>query len=101
VLVDNGVQAVKMYQEAMQRNASFDAVILDLSMPGSISGQEVAQKILAIDSRAKLIVSSGDSYGKVMTNYEHYGFKGAVEKDFDRAKLGNVISQVLSSDGQA
>ncbi|MGD8558180.1 MAG: PAS domain S-box protein [Gammaproteobacteria bacterium] len=101
VLVDNGEQAVKMYQEAMQRNASFDAVILDLSMPGSISGQEVAQKILAIDSRAKLIVSSGDSYGKVMTNYEHYGFKGAVEKDFDRAKLGNVISQVLSSDGQA
>ena len=59
--------------------------------------RETAREILAIDPQAKLIVSSGYSYGSVMTNYKDYGFKAAIEKTFDRTEIVKVLAQVLSS----
>ena len=97
VLANDGEQAVSYYQQSLQDKTPIDAVIMDLSIHGGMDGKDAAQKILDIDRNAKLIVSSGDSYGPVMTNYREYGFKSAIEKNFDRKKMASVIWQVLSS----
>lgn len=97
VLAANGEQAVSYYQRSLQDKIPIDAVIMDVSIHGGMDGKVAAEKILAIDKNAKLIVSSGDTYGSVMKNYSDYGFKNAIEKNFDRNKMAHVIWETLSS----
>lgn len=92
----DGAQAVARYKESVEKAQPIDVGILDISVPGGMGGKETAQQILALNSRAKLIVSSGDSYGAEMTNYRDYGFSAAIEKTFDRSEIERVIRQVMS-----
>jgi DNA-binding NarL/FixJ family response regulator len=69
-------------------------VILDLNIPGSIGGGEVAARILALDKNAKLFVSSGNENDPVMISYTQYGFTGKLAKPFlyaDAVKLVKLI----------
>ena len=91
----NGEEAVKLYLEASNTNNKYDLVIMDLTIPGGMGGQEAVQKVLAIDSSAKVIVSSGYSNDPVMASYNEYGFCGAVVKPYQLQELSKVISQVL------
>ena len=91
----NGEEAVKLYLEASNTNNKYDLVIMDLTIPGGMGGQEAVQKVLAIDSSAKVSVSSGYSNDPVMASYNEYGFCGAVVKPYQLQELSKVISQVL------
>ena len=93
----DGDQAITLYRQSLESGEPVDVVILDLSMPGSMGGKEVADKIRALDPHAKMIVASGYSDGPEMTHYQDYGFHGALEKKFDRGKIKQVLEQVLTS----
>jgi len=93
----DGNKAIAHYQQALDSGKAIDAVILDLSIPGGMEGKEVARKIRALNPHARLIVSSGHSEGPEMTRYEDYGFNGALEKNFNREKLRQVLEQVLAT----
>ena len=95
VLVSNGEQAIGRYQDSLKSDKPIEAVIMDLQIQGGMDGLDAARGILAIDHRAKLIVSSGDSYGQVMSNFREHGFQAAIEKTFDRENMEKVITQVL------
>ncbi len=92
----DGDEAITLYQQSLENNCPFAAVIMDLTIPGSINGKEIAQKIREIDPHAKLIVSSGNSGSPEMTNCQQHGFDAAIEKDFNREKMKQVIEQVLT-----
>ncbi|HFD32205.1 MAG TPA: response regulator [Gammaproteobacteria bacterium] len=94
----NGDEAIKQYQQRLQSESPVDIAILDLSIPGGMGGKEVARKIREIDSRAKLIVSSGDSTAAEMTHYQEYGFNAALEKNFKRKVLQQTLESVLSEE---
>jgi len=98
IFANDGSQAISIYRDSFEANKVIDIVILDISVPGGIGGKEAAEKILAIDPNAKLIVSSGDAYGPEMTNCHDYGFKAILEKDFDRKQMQKIFNQVLLSD---
>ena len=87
ILTGNSDQAIARYQQALQNGQTIAAVILDLNIPGSLSGKEVAAKIRALDARVKIIVSSGDTGSPEMNRYQDHGFDGALEKTFDREKI--------------
>jgi CheY-like chemotaxis protein/nitrogen-specific signal transduction histidine kinase len=91
----DGDEAIKLYETSMLGKAPIDAMIIDLSIPGVMGGKEVAAKILAIDPNAKMIVASGNSGGPEMTHYLDYGFCGALEKDFNREKIKQVLDKAL------
>jgi CheY-like chemotaxis protein len=90
----NGSEAVELFREARDRNASFDCVILDLTVPGGMGGKEAASLILEIDPDAVLIVSSGYSNDPVIADYRHYGFSGAISKPFDAGTLAEEIERL-------
>jgi len=94
----NGDEAITFYQQSVDNNSPIDAVIIDLTIPGGLNGKEVAQKIREIDSHAKLIVSSGHTASPEMTNYQQHGFDAAIEKDFNREKMKQVIGEVLTAE---
>ncbi len=97
LLACNGDEAIAHYQQALKSGKTINAAILDLSIPGGMEGKEVAKKIRALAPHARLIVASGHSEGPEMTRYEDYGFNGALEKNFNREKLKQVLEQVLAT----
>jgi len=95
--VMDGVQAINRYQELQDAASPVDLVIMDLTIPGGMGGQEAARKLLQIDPKAKIIVSSGYSNDPVMAEYKKYGFVAAIAKPFDLKGLSDTIASVLKS----
>jgi len=92
----DGRQTLELYQQALKAGTPFDVLILDLTIPGGIGGQEALKAILAMDPHAKAIVSSGYAEGPVMSNFPFYGFKGVLVKPYTESQLHDVLKQVLS-----
>jgi two-component system cell cycle sensor histidine kinase/response regulator CckA len=91
----NGKEAVEMFRNARQKGLSFDAVILDLTIPGGMGGKEAAAHMLEIDPDAVLIVSSGYSNDPVIANFRQYGFSGVVSKPFDAEGLALELERLI------
>jgi len=91
----DGEQALAMYSEALTSGRPFDAVIMDLTIPGGMGGKEALRRILQIDPDVRAIVSSGYSNDPVMADFRQYGFAGMVEKPFNLEKLSEQVSKVL------
>ena len=92
---DGGKQAIEMYKQAMDAGRPFDGVIMDLTIPGGIGGEEAIRGILAIDPDAVAIVSSGYADDPVLAHYAEYGFKGVLAKPYTMSQLQDVLSRIL------
>lgn len=94
-LAKDGKEALEKYKKTLKIKEPFDAVILDLTIPGGMGGKETIKEMLELDPNVKAIVASGYSNDSVMANYKDYGFKGIITKPFDIKKLSEVISQII------
>ncbi|GAB4340855.1 MAG: hypothetical protein Kow0089_14850 [Desulfobulbaceae bacterium] len=92
----DGEEAVAMYRQAMQEGKPFDAVIMDLTIPGGMGGKEAIAKLLQVDPETRAIVSSGYSNDPVMAEYSMYGFKGVVTKPFDIEQLSRILHETIT-----
>lgn len=92
--VKDGKSAVEEYVRLFKAGDPFDAVIMDLTIPGGMGGREAVIEILAVDSAAKVIVSSGYSTDPIMTNYSDYGFAGVINKPFDLGSIQEVLKSL-------
>ena len=93
--VKDGAEAVEAYLDAMKAGDPFDAVILDLTVPGAMGGKEAVRKLLDIDPGAKVIVSSGYSQDPILAMYRDYGFSGVIAKPYQMGELGQAIQLLL------
>jgi PAS domain S-box-containing protein len=91
----NGAEAIERYKMAMESGQPFDAVIMDLTIPGGMGGREAIKKLLEIDPDIKAIVSSGYSNDPVIADFKSYGFCEFIAKPYSRMELSRKISQVL------
>ncbi len=91
----DGEEAITLYGTGLESGEPFDAVIMDLTVPGGLGGKEAITKLLQVDPKAKVIVSSGYSNDDIMSNYKAYGFSAAVPKPFNLTQLGEVIGRLL------
>lgn len=92
---EDGKQAIEMYSWAIDSGKPFDVVIMDLTIPGGMGGEEAVKQILALDPEAKCIVSSGYADDPIMANYSEYGFKDLVSKPYTMGLLQEVLGRVL------
>ncbi len=97
-LAKDGAEAILMVKEAKEAEKPFDAVIMDLTIPGGMGGKEAIEKLLEIDPEVKAIVSSGYSDDPVLANFQEYGFKGMIPKPFEARSLGKVLHEVLQGE---
>jgi PAS domain S-box-containing protein len=93
--VTEGKEALIKYEEHLKTEQPFDAVILDLTVPGGMGGKETIKKLLEIDPNVKALVSSGYSNDPVMAKYKDYGFKGIIIKPYDADALSEAIIKLL------
>ncbi len=93
---ENGTEAISFYEKQMSSGKPFDVVIMDLTIPGGIGGEEAIKHLMEIDPEIKAIVSSGYSNNPVISNFSDYGFSGRLKKPFKVATLKREINSVLS-----
>jgi PAS domain S-box-containing protein len=91
----DGAETIKVYQDATRSGQPFDAVIMDLTIPGGMGGKETIQQLLKIDPKVAAIVSSGYSNDPIMSDFEKYGFHGVATKPYSIEKLSWVLHDVL------
>ena len=98
LLASNSTEALQYFKAPLDNKQLIDIVILDLALPGDLNGKDIAIEIKKIDSKAKIIVSSGNTESPEMLECHKYGFNAAVEKNFNRENLKQVINSVLEND---
>ncbi len=91
----DGFEALTLYQTARALGRPFAAVILDLTVPGSMGGKETIAALLKLDPQVNAIVSSGYSNDPIMANYAQHGFKDVVAKPYTMAELSSALERVL------
>jgi PAS domain S-box-containing protein len=92
----DGAEALRLYKAAMASSGPFDAVIMDLTVPGGMGGREAIQKLREADPEVKAIVSSGYSQDPIMANYREYGFCEVIAKPFNSNELGRIVHKVIA-----
>lgn len=97
VSAQDGQEAIELYIAAGNSEKPFDVVILDLTVPGGMGGQETVKKLLEIDPDVKAVVSSGYAKDPVLANYEDFGFKGIIPKPFNIKELCKSLHEVMKT----
>ena len=92
VAAADGEEAVRIYQEYLDKGSPICLSILDLTVPGGKGGKEAAEEILALDPDALIVVSSGYSQDPIMARHRDYGFFAVLAKPYDLDELGNVLN---------
>jgi len=92
----DGQEAVDKYRKAMDSGTPFDLVIMDLTIPGGMGGEEAVGMIHEMDPKAKVVVSSGYSNDPIMSSYQDYGFMAAIAKPFKLYELQQILAMALS-----
>lgn len=95
-VVPDGIEAVRRYREACESGRPFNAVIMDLTIPGGMGGKATVQELLAFDPRCRVIVSSGYSRDSILSDYVKYGFTGVIAKPYRIEELREVVNRVLA-----
>jgi PAS domain S-box-containing protein len=95
----DGERAVELYRKAMEAGTRFDAVIMDLTVPGGLGGKAALERLLKLDPEVSAIVSSGHSADPVMSRHAEFGFKGVVAKPYNATELSRVLHDVICDRG--
>lgn len=98
VLARDGAEAISAYLAARRENNGFDAVIMDLTIPGAMGGKEAIASLREIDPNVKAIVSSGYCNDPIMGDFRNYGFVGVLPKPYNPKELRGELQRVLEGD---
>lgn len=97
VVAANGREALELYERERNASQPFDAIILDLTVPGDMGGLQVIKTIRKTDRSIKAIVSSGYSNDPIMSDYESHGFNGIATKPYTVSELGDALEKALTA----
>jgi PAS domain S-box-containing protein len=95
-LAKDGHEAIVRFQQAKNKGTPVSAVILDLTVPGSLGGKDTILRLREIDPQVIAFVSSGYSNDPIMANYRTYGFHGVITKPYSLIGLSTILHRSLS-----
>jgi PAS domain S-box-containing protein len=86
----DGRKALQLYTTAMA-SKPYDFVILDLTVPGGMGGEDTIRKLLELDPDVRALVSSGYANDPIMAEYSRYGFCGVIPKPYTIENLSRAL----------
>lgn len=92
-LAGNGKEVLKLIRESSE--SPFSAMILDLTIPGSMGAIEAIEQIRKVNTQIPVFVSSGYSDDPVMVQPDKYGFTASLKKPFRMVELAKMLNQYL------
>lgn len=94
---ETALDGVNLYRDRLEAGERFDAVILDLTLPGGMGGKEALKRLIEIDRSVNAIVSSGYAMDATMSRYQDFGFRGVIAKPYEASELGRIVHEVIES----
>jgi CheY-like chemotaxis protein len=94
---ETALEGVNLYREKLETGERFDAVILDLTLPGGMGGKEALKRLIEIDPTVNAIVSSGYATDATMSRYQDFGFRGVIAKPYEASELGRTVRDVINA----
>ncbi len=91
----DGVEALRLFRLARENRQPFDAVVLDLTIRGGEGGEKVLRKLRDVDPEIKALVASGYAENHIMSNFQSYGFDGAISKPFTLNALAEEVKNIF------
>lgn len=87
----SGREAADLMRYLADIQKRFDVIIMDISLPGELSGKKLVESLLEIDPDAAVIVSSGHTDDPLMYKFNDHGFCGKLIKPYRTGELIAVI----------
>ena len=95
-VANNGAAAVELYKRALESGRPFDAVMLDLVVPGGMGGREALALLNEVDPAVKAIVVSGYGRDAADEDVNDDGFKAFIAKPYTLQELDTTLHSVIS-----
>lgn len=95
VCARDGREAIDLFGKAIQDQHPFDAVILDLTVPGGIGGKEAIVGMHQLCSDIIAVASSGYADDPIMASPSKYGFTASIAKPYMKNDLAELLHRVL------
>ena len=90
----DGDAALAAWRRARKSSKPFDAVILDLTIPGGMGGKETAARLKALDPGVKIVISSGYADDPIMSDA---AFPWVLAKPFRFQELAAILQAAVDS----
>lgn len=90
-----GGEAFKLYKKALNSEKPFDVVIVDLIVPGGMDGAEVIKKLRKIDSKCRIVLSSGYFQHSLMSKINKDEIDGIIPKPYMKKDLSEILKRIL------
>jgi two-component system, cell cycle sensor histidine kinase and response regulator CckA len=95
----DGSEAIHLYKKSKEAGEPFDAVIMDLTIPGGMGGKEAIRKLRDLDPEIKAIVSSGYCNDPIMGDFRQYGFAGVLAKPYSATEINEILRSLINRAG--
>lgn len=92
----DGAAALERYSAAKAEGTPFDAVIMDLTIPGGMGGKAAGAELRRRHPEAVIIVSSGYSDEPVMADYKAFGFDAVLPKPYRYEDIAEALARLLA-----
>ncbi len=96
VIAKNSMEAVSEFRKAIDEQRNFNAVLLDLTIPGDCGGVECLRLLKEIEPSVKAIVMSGYAENRALADYRELGFSGSLEKPFTLESLSSILASIIN-----
>lgn len=91
----DGAETLERYDAEKTAGNPFDAVIMDLTIPGGMGGKEAGAELRRRHPEAVIIVSSGYSDEPVMADYKAFGFDAVLPKPYRYEDLAETLARLV------
>ncbi|HEY6000293.1 MAG TPA: PAS domain S-box protein [bacterium] len=94
-LARSGAEAIVQYQIALEAGRSFDAVVLDLTVPGGLGGPEALARLREIDPGVRAALSSGHVDHPAVADWPGAGFAAFIPKPYTIRAFEEALARLL------
>jgi PAS domain S-box-containing protein len=91
----SGAEAIVQYQIGLDSGRRFDAVILDLTVPGGIGGPETVARLRQIDPGVRAALSSGYTDHPAVTDWASAGFAAFIAKPYSLKAFEDLLAKLV------
>lgn len=87
VFARDGYQAMERLERANAAGRSFDAAILDVTIPGGMGAEATLPRLRSVDPALRALVSSASLRDPLMVSPRTHGFQGSISKPYNVTDL--------------
>ncbi len=90
----NSEEAVEFYNEYTKSGEKMDIAIIDLTLPGKLSSEEILKELKSVGF-LRGIISSGYVNSQIITDFRSFGFSSSIKKLFTIDELKRCLAEAF------